>query len=87
MIFRPTDPETWRPKNKSRHLFVFSSHVHFADDEAGIQGDSLEAARSGLGSAAGREQCERGELQEVRGMSFAGKMFVRCVWVSIRSFE
>ncbi len=39
--------------------------MHFADDEAGIQGDSLEAARSGLGSAAGRGKGERGELQEV----------------------
>ncbi len=57
--------------------------MHFADDEAGVQGDSLEAARSGLGSAAGREKCERGELQEVRGRSFAGKMFVRCVWAPL----
>lgn len=83
MIFRPTHPETWRPQNKSRHLFVSSSHVHFADDEAGIQGNSLEAARSGLGSAAGRGQGERGELQEVRGMSFAGIMFVGCVWTPL----
>lgn len=53
--------------------------MHFADGEAGIQGDSLEAARSGLGSAAGRGKGEGGELQEIRGRSFAGIMFVRCV--------
>lgn len=57
--------------------------MHFADGEAGIQGDSLEAARSGLGSAAGREKGERCELQEVRGRSFAGIVFVRCVWARL----
>lgn len=45
--------------------------MHFADDEAGVQGDSLEAARSGLGSAAGCGKSETGKLQEVRGRSFA----------------
>ncbi len=83
VIFRPAHPETWRPKNKSLHLFVSSSHVHFADDEAGIQGDSLKAARSGLGSAAGRGKGERGEFQEVWGRSFAGIMFVGCVWTPL----
>jgi len=55
--------------------------VPFADDEAGVQGDSLEAARSGLGSAVGCAKCEAGKLQEVRGTVGALQGF--SVWVPV----